>query len=136
MSRPFGEIDPGETLCPLWLRPASIPTGNPRDDRTEELRRTDAWEETVPQASYDWVDPLVAYYPEYEHAISPGNHFGLIIELLVLFVILPLAFRFKPCSFPPWYRAFSFAYIIFRNPIAVAFTLVGGLLFAWRYSQT
>jgi membrane protease YdiL (CAAX protease family) len=32
--------------------------------------------------------------------------------------------------------AFSFAHIIFRNPIAVIFTLVGGLLFAWRYSET
>ena len=32
--------------------------------------------------------------------------------------------------------AFSFAHIIFRNPIALSFTLVGGLLFAWRYSIT
>jgi membrane protease YdiL (CAAX protease family) len=32
--------------------------------------------------------------------------------------------------------AFSFAHIIFRNPIAVVFTLVGGLLFAWRYGET
>lgn len=32
--------------------------------------------------------------------------------------------------------AFSFAHIIFRNPIAIIFTLVGGLLFAWRYAQT
>jgi membrane protease YdiL (CAAX protease family) len=32
--------------------------------------------------------------------------------------------------------AFSFAHIIFRNPIAVIFTLVGGLLFAWRYAET
>ena len=32
--------------------------------------------------------------------------------------------------------AFSFAHIIFRNPIAVSFTLVGGLLFAWRYAAT
>jgi len=32
--------------------------------------------------------------------------------------------------------AFSFAHIIFRNPIAVGFTLVGGLLFAWRYAAT
>ena len=32
--------------------------------------------------------------------------------------------------------AFSFAHIIFRNPIAITFTLVGGLLFAWRYAQT
>jgi membrane protease YdiL (CAAX protease family) len=32
--------------------------------------------------------------------------------------------------------AFSFAHIIFRNPIAVSFTLVGGLLFAWRYTET
>ena len=32
--------------------------------------------------------------------------------------------------------AFSFAHIIFRNPIAVIFTLGGGLLFAWRYSET
>jgi membrane protease YdiL (CAAX protease family) len=29
--------------------------------------------------------------------------------------------------------AFSFAHIVFRNPIAVGFTLIGGLLFAWRY---
>ena len=32
--------------------------------------------------------------------------------------------------------AFSFAHIIFRNPIAVTFTLAGGMLFAWRYSVT
>ena len=32
--------------------------------------------------------------------------------------------------------AFSFAHIIFRNAIALIFTLVGGLLFAWRYSET
>jgi membrane protease YdiL (CAAX protease family) len=32
--------------------------------------------------------------------------------------------------------AFSFAHIIFGNPIAVAFTLIGGVLFAWRYSAT
>jgi uncharacterized protein len=32
--------------------------------------------------------------------------------------------------------AFSFAHIIFRNPIALIFTLVGGLLFAWRYAET
>jgi len=32
--------------------------------------------------------------------------------------------------------AFSFLHIIFRNPLAVALTFVGGLLFAWRYSTT
>jgi membrane protease YdiL (CAAX protease family) len=32
--------------------------------------------------------------------------------------------------------AFSFAHIIFRNPIAVSFTLTGGLLFDWRYAET
>jgi uncharacterized protein len=32
--------------------------------------------------------------------------------------------------------AFSFAHIIFRNPIAVGFTLIGGVLFAWRYAVT
>lgn len=32
--------------------------------------------------------------------------------------------------------AFSFAHIIFRNPIAVSLTLLGGLIFAWRYAQT
>ncbi len=32
--------------------------------------------------------------------------------------------------------AFSFAHIIFRNPIAVGLTLIGGLLFAWRYAET
>jgi uncharacterized protein len=32
--------------------------------------------------------------------------------------------------------AFSFAHIIFRNPIAVGFTLIGGALFAWRYAET
>jgi hypothetical protein len=32
--------------------------------------------------------------------------------------------------------AFAFLHIIFRNPIAPAFTLVGGLLFAFRYEQT
>jgi membrane protease YdiL (CAAX protease family) len=32
--------------------------------------------------------------------------------------------------------AFSFAHIIFRNVIAVVFTLVGGVIFAWRYRQS
>ena len=32
--------------------------------------------------------------------------------------------------------AFSFAHIIFRNPLAIVFTLVGGLLFAWRYAES
>jgi len=32
--------------------------------------------------------------------------------------------------------AFSFAHIVFRNLIAVSFTLVGGVIFAWRYRQS
>ena len=32
--------------------------------------------------------------------------------------------------------AFSFVHIIFRNPIAVGFTLIGGVIFAWRYAET
>ncbi len=32
--------------------------------------------------------------------------------------------------------AFSFAHIIFRNFIALGFTLVGGVIFAWRYRQS
>ena len=32
--------------------------------------------------------------------------------------------------------AFAFMHIIFRNPLAVALTFVGGLLFAWRYKAT
>ncbi len=32
--------------------------------------------------------------------------------------------------------AFSFAHIVFRNWIAVSFTLVGGVIFAWRYRQS
>jgi len=32
--------------------------------------------------------------------------------------------------------AFAFMHIIFRNPLAVALTFFGGLLFAWRYSIT
>ncbi|MGB8261289.1 MAG: CPBP family intramembrane glutamic endopeptidase [Terracidiphilus sp.] len=32
--------------------------------------------------------------------------------------------------------AFSFLHIIFRNSLAVALTLGGGLLFAWRYAET
>ncbi len=32
--------------------------------------------------------------------------------------------------------AFSFVHIIFRNVIAVALTLAGGVIFAWRYSET
>lgn len=32
--------------------------------------------------------------------------------------------------------AFSFAHIVFRNVIAVAFTLAGGVIFAWRYRQS
>lgn len=31
---------------------------------------------------------------------------------------------------------FSFMHIIFRNPIAVSLTFLGGLLFAWRYRHT
>lgn len=32
--------------------------------------------------------------------------------------------------------AFAFVHIVFRNPLAVAFTFIGGLLFAWRYQET
>jgi len=32
--------------------------------------------------------------------------------------------------------AFSFVHIIFRNEIAVGFTLIGGLLFAWHYAES
>jgi uncharacterized protein len=32
--------------------------------------------------------------------------------------------------------AFAFMHIIFRNPVAVALTFWGGILFAWRYSAT
>jgi len=32
--------------------------------------------------------------------------------------------------------AFAFMHIIFRNPLAVTLTFVGGLLFAWRYKAT
>ncbi|HEY6181333.1 MAG TPA: CPBP family intramembrane glutamic endopeptidase [Terriglobales bacterium] len=32
--------------------------------------------------------------------------------------------------------AFAFAHIVFRNWIAVSFTLVGGIIFAWRYRQS
>jgi membrane protease YdiL (CAAX protease family) len=32
--------------------------------------------------------------------------------------------------------AFAFMHIIFRNPLAVALTFAGGLLFAWRYRVT
>lgn len=32
--------------------------------------------------------------------------------------------------------AFSFMHIIFRNPLAIALTFLGGLLFAWRYEVT
>jgi uncharacterized protein len=32
--------------------------------------------------------------------------------------------------------AFSFVHIIFRNVIAVSFTLIGGVLFAWRYRES
>jgi len=32
--------------------------------------------------------------------------------------------------------AFSFVHIIFRNPIAVSLTLIGGVIFAWRYAAT
>jgi uncharacterized protein len=32
--------------------------------------------------------------------------------------------------------AFAFVHIIFRNPIAVTFTFVGGMLFAWRNLET
>lgn len=32
--------------------------------------------------------------------------------------------------------AFSFMHIVFRNPLAVLLTFVGGLLFAWRYAAS
>ena len=32
--------------------------------------------------------------------------------------------------------AFSYAHIVFRNVIAVSFTLIGGVIFAWRYRRT
>jgi uncharacterized protein len=32
--------------------------------------------------------------------------------------------------------AFAFMHIIFQNPLAVALTFAGGILFAWRYSVT
>jgi uncharacterized protein len=32
--------------------------------------------------------------------------------------------------------AFAFMHIIFQNPLAVALTFAGGLLFAWRYNAT
>ncbi len=32
--------------------------------------------------------------------------------------------------------AFSFVHIIFRNEIAVGFTLIGGLFFAWHYAES
>jgi membrane protease YdiL (CAAX protease family) len=32
--------------------------------------------------------------------------------------------------------AFSFMHIVFRNPLAVTLTFLGGLIFAWRYSVT
>lgn len=32
--------------------------------------------------------------------------------------------------------AFSFVHIIFRNVIAVGLTLIGGVIFAWRYTET
>jgi uncharacterized protein len=31
---------------------------------------------------------------------------------------------------------FSFMHIIFRNPIAMALTFLGGILFAWRYHHS
>lgn len=42
----------------------------------------------------------------------------------------------------PWLQiamsavTFSFAHIIFRNPVAVILTLIGGVLFAWRYRES
>ena len=32
--------------------------------------------------------------------------------------------------------AFGFLHIIFRNGLAVGFTFLGGILFAWRYAET
>jgi membrane protease YdiL (CAAX protease family) len=32
--------------------------------------------------------------------------------------------------------AFAFVHIIFRNPLSIALTFAGGLLFAWRYQQS
>jgi membrane protease YdiL (CAAX protease family) len=50
--------------------------------------------------------------------------------------------RYRPLFPAPWMLivasavVFSFSHIVFRNWIALVLTLLGGLLFAWRYHQT
>jgi len=68
--------------------------------------------------------PVLSVYPQgiIYRAFFFERYRGLFPNTMVLIVMSAVAF--------------SFAHIIFRNPIAVAFTLVGGLLFAWRYAET
>ena len=50
--------------------------------------------------------------------------------------------RFKFLFSKPWQMIvvagmfFCFAHILFNNFVALIFTLIGGLLFAWRYQKT
>ncbi len=53
-----------------------------------------------------------------------------------------LMHRYAPFVHSPWMlivlsaTTFAWMHLIFRNPMAIAFTLIGGLLFAWRYNAT
>jgi membrane protease YdiL (CAAX protease family) len=53
-----------------------------------------------------------------------------------------LMHRYEALFSPPWALvlasavAFSLMHIVFRNPLAMALTFAGGILFAWRYEKT
>lgn len=76
-----------------------------------------------------WVVVMVAYpvlsvYPQ-----------GLLYRAFLFERYAPL-FPGKWAMIVASAAAFAFLHIIFRNPLAVALTFAGGLLFAWRYAET
>jgi membrane protease YdiL (CAAX protease family) len=72
--------------------------------------------------------PVLSVYPQ-----------GIIYRAFLMHRYQPL---FASPGVSPWVMilvsavAFALMHLVFRNPLAVALTFVGGLLFAWRYRQT
>lgn len=100
------------------------------------------------------VYTLLTYFlmPQYLFFL-PKNHLGmwlLIMFAYPLFSVLPQGIIYRVFYFKRYSKLFKnptmlilangiffcFAHIIFNNFIALAFTFVGGLLFAWRYHKT
>ncbi len=91
---------------------------------------------------------------------TPDRLFGIIRRIPLLWLIIMVFYpivsvypqgivwrsfifhRYRGLLTEPWVRilasaaAFSFMHIVFRNPIAPALTLIGGLLFAWTYERS